>query len=157
MGCSRTTKIRTITTRSAAIRSSKSSPAETPAIRSKTWPVSPRCRGLSRRWAVGFAVSIADLNRLRELFVTLFIQSFDASLGSQPPQRITLDLDAWDDETHGQQQLSLFHVYYDQHQYYPLAITCAENDQLVMVSLRHGTATAFLGADDDLLDRKSVV
>ena len=96
------------------------------------------------------AVSIADLNRLRELFVTFFIQSFDASLGSQPPQRITLDLDAWDDETHGQQQLSLFHGHYDQSQYYPLAITCAENDQLVMVSLRHGTAPAFLGADDDL-------
>ena len=48
-------------------------------------------------------VSIADLNRLRELFVTMFIQSFDTSLGRQPPQRITLDLDAWDDETHGQQ------------------------------------------------------
>ena len=43
------------------------------------------------------AVSIADLNRLRELFVTLFLQSFAA-----PPDRITLDLDAWDDATHGQ-------------------------------------------------------
>ncbi len=98
------------------------------------------------------AVSIADLNRLRETFVTLFIPSFAASLGGQPPQRITLDLDAWDDETPGQQQLSLFHGYYDHHQYYPLSITCAENDQLVMVSLRHGTAPAFLGADDDLRD-----
>jgi hypothetical protein len=96
------------------------------------------------------AVSIADLNRLRELFVTLFIQSFDASLGGVAPRRITLDMDAWDDETHGQQQLSLFHGYYDQYQYYPLSITCAENDQLVMVGLRHGTAPAFLGADDDL-------
>ena len=96
------------------------------------------------------AVSIADLNRLRELFVTLFIQSFDASLGGTTPHRITLDLDAWDDETHGQQQLSLFHGHYDHHQLYPLSITCAENDQLVMVSLRHGTAVAYLGADDDL-------
>lgn len=96
------------------------------------------------------SVSIASLNRLRELFVTLFIQSFHASLGEQPPQRITLDMDAWDDPTHGQQQLSLFHGYYDQHQYYPLSITCAENDQLVLVSLRHGTALASLGADDDL-------
>ena len=96
------------------------------------------------------SVSIADLKRLRELFVTLFLQSFDAACGGQPPQRITLDLDAWDDETHGQQQLTLFHAYYDQYQYYPLAITCAENDQLVLTSLRHGTATAFLGADDDL-------
>ena len=95
-------------------------------------------------------VSIADLKRLRELFVTLFIQSFSQSLGGASPQRITLDLDAWDDETHGQQQLTLFHGHYDQHPSYPLSITCAQNDQLVMVSLRQGTATAFLGADDDL-------
>ena len=33
-------------------------------------------------------VSIADLNRLRELFVTLFIQSFRESLGGAPPTRI---------------------------------------------------------------------
>lgn len=96
------------------------------------------------------SITIPDLNRLRALFVELFIQSFDAACGGEIPHRITLDLDAWDDQTHGQQQLSLFHGHYDQHQYYPLAITCAENDQLVMVSLRHGTATAFLGADDDL-------
>lgn len=96
------------------------------------------------------AVSIADLNRLREVFVTLFIQSLEVSCGGQPPQRITLDMDAWDDETHGQQQLSLFHGHYDQHQYYPFVISCAENDQLVMVSQRHGTAPEFLGEDDDL-------
>lgn len=95
-------------------------------------------------------VTVADLFRLRELFVTYFIQSFRESLGGDEPRRITLDLDAWDDQTHGQQQLTLFHGHYDQYQYYPLAITCAENDQLVSISLRHGTATAFLGADDDL-------
>ena len=91
------------------------------------------------------AVSIADLNRLRSVFVDLFIQSF-----AEPPTRITLDLDAWDDATHGQQQLTLFHGFYEQSQYYPLSFTCAENDQLVLVSLRHGTAPAWLGADDDL-------
>jgi hypothetical protein len=31
-----------------------------------------------------------------------------------------------------------------------LVITCADNDQIVMISLRHGTAAASLGADDDL-------
>ena len=29
-------------------------------------------------------------------------------------------------------------------------MTCADNDQIVMLSLRHGTAAASLGADDDL-------
>jgi hypothetical protein len=32
----------------------------------------------------------------------------------------------------------------------PLVITCAENDQFVMLSLRHGSAHAALGADDDV-------
>ena len=72
---------------------------------------------------------------------------FETSLGGVTPQRITLDWEAWDDETQGKQQLTLFHGHYDQYQYDPLAMTCAENDPLVMVSLRHGTATASLGAD----------
>jgi hypothetical protein len=63
---------------------------------------------------------------------------------------LTVDLDAVDDTTHGSQQLTLFHGFYEQYQYLPLVITCAENDQIVMVSLRHGTAAASLGADDDL-------
>jgi Transposase DDE domain group 1 len=37
-----------------------------------------------------------------------------------------------------------------QYQYLPLMITSAEPEQVVMVSLRHGTAPASLGADDDL-------
>jgi len=53
-------------------------------------------------------------------------------------------------ETHGQQQLTLFHGYYGQHQYLPIAITCAENDFVLLVGLRHGTSAAALGADDDL-------
>jgi hypothetical protein len=51
---------------------------------------------------------------------------------------LTFDLDAADDPTHGSQQLSLSHSFYEQYQYLPLLITCAENDQIVMLSLRHG-------------------
>jgi len=90
-------------------------------------------------------VTIADLWRLRDAFIDLFLQSFDV-----PPTHLTLDLDAFDDEAHGQQQLIMFHGYYEQYQYLPIAITCAENDEVVMVGLRHGTAHAALGADDDL-------
>jgi hypothetical protein len=39
-----------------------------------------------------------------------------------PPRRIVLDVDATDDETHGHQQLSFFHGYYDEHCYLPLLI-----------------------------------
>jgi hypothetical protein len=55
-----------------------------------------------------------------------------------------------DDPAHGHQQLTFWHGYYDQNQYLPLVITCANNDQFVMLSLRHGSAHAALGADDDV-------
>jgi hypothetical protein len=54
------------------------------------------------------------------------------------------------DPTHGDQQLTFFHGHYGQYQYLPRAITCAENNLVVMVCLLFGTAHAALGADDDL-------
>ncbi|MGE5294333.1 MAG: IS1380 family transposase [Solirubrobacterales bacterium] len=91
------------------------------------------------------AVSIPDLWRLRDVLVDLFIQSF-----ATPPSHITLDLDAFDDPAHGAQQLIMFHGYYDQYQYLPIVITCAENDMVLLVGLRHGTCAATLGVDNDL-------
>ena len=43
------------------------------------------------------------------------------------PQRIILDFDATDDTTHGQQQISLSHGYYHQHQYLPLLVFDGES------------------------------
>jgi len=91
------------------------------------------------------AIDIPSLKRLRAVFVDEFIASF-----ARPPRRLTLDLDAVDDPAHGAQQLVLFHGYFEQYQYFPLVITSAETDQVLMLSLRHGTAHAALGADDDL-------
>jgi hypothetical protein len=91
------------------------------------------------------AVSIPDLWRLRDVLVDLFIQSFD-----KPPRHLTLDIDAFDDPAHGQQQLIMFHGYYEQYQYLPIVFTCAENDMVPLVGLRHGTCDAFLGVDNDL-------
>lgn len=91
------------------------------------------------------AIDIPSLKRLREEFVAQFIASF-----AVPPRRLTFDLDAVDDPAHGAQQLALFHGFFDQYQYFPSFLTCAENDQVVVLSLRHGSAHAALGADDDL-------
>ena len=91
------------------------------------------------------SVSIADLWRLRDVLADEFIQSF-----AEAPGHITLDLDAFDDPAHGNQQLIMFHGYYDQYQYLPIAVTCAENDMVVLVGLRFGTCPTYLGADDDL-------
>jgi Transposase DDE domain group 1 len=90
-------------------------------------------------------IDIASLKKLRDVFIDQFLASF-----AEPPLTLTFDLDAVDDATHGSQQLTLFHGYYEQYQYLPLVITCAETDAIVMLSLRHGTAAAWLGADGDL-------
>ena len=91
------------------------------------------------------AVTAKDLFRQQDAMVDQFIQSFE-----RPPTHLTFDIDAFDDPTHGQQQLTMFHGYYEQHQYLPIAVTCAENDATVVIGLRHGTSAAALGADVDL-------
>src|SRR5439155_23653829 len=82
---------------------------------------------------------------LRDVLIDQFIASFD-----RPPTSLTFDLDAVDDPTHGHQQLSLFHGYFEQYQYFPAFITSADTDAVVVLSLRPGMVHAALGADDDL-------
>jgi hypothetical protein len=91
------------------------------------------------------AVSVRSLRRLEDVFIDQFIASF-----ATPPRHLTFDIDVFDDPTHGQQQLTFFHGYYDQYQYLPRVITCKENDLVVMVCLLFGTAHATLGIEDDL-------
>ena len=91
------------------------------------------------------AIDIRSFWRLRDVLIDRFIASFDA-----PPARLTFDVDCFDDPAHGQQQLIMFHGFYNQYQYLPRAITCAENDLTVMVCLLFGTANPALGIDDDL-------
>ena len=91
------------------------------------------------------AIATGDFPKLRDWFVDQFIASFD-----QPPARLTLDVDPFDDPTHGQQQLTFFHGYYGQYQYLPRVITCAENDMVVDLCLLYGSAHPALGADADL-------
>jgi hypothetical protein len=91
------------------------------------------------------AIDVRSFFRLRDLLLDQFIASF-----AKPPRQLTLDIDPFDDPTHGQQQLTFFHGYYEQYQYLPRVITCAENDLVLLVCLLHGTAHAALGAQDDL-------
>lgn len=90
------------------------------------------------------AVSIPDLWRLRRRPGRPL-----HPVVRRAPRRVTLDLDAFDDPAHGQQQLIMFHGYCEQYKYLPIAITCAENDMVVLVGPRHGTRHSALGADDD--------
>jgi Transposase DDE domain group 1 len=91
------------------------------------------------------AIDIRSFFRLRDMLIDQFIASFD-----EPPQRLTLDIDPFDDPTHGQQQLTFFHGYYQQYQYLPRVITCAENDLVLNLCLLYGSAHPALGAAEDL-------
>ena len=63
----------------------------------------------------------------------------------QAPTWVVLDFDATDDETHGQQQLSGFHGFYDEHCYLPLIVTARADggpDELLAAVLRPGKSHA---------------
>ena len=54
------------------------------------------------------AVTAADLLRMEDWFIDRFIESF-----STAPSQLTLDVDLFDDPAHGNQQLTLFHGFYE--------------------------------------------
>jgi hypothetical protein len=56
------------------------------------------------------------------LISTALLEAYIDRHHGVPPKRIVIDADATDDETHGNQQLSFFHGYYDHHCYLPLLI-----------------------------------
>jgi hypothetical protein len=96
-------------------------------------------------------VTPSMLEKLVDFTITTGVERLKAHHGGQLPASVTLDLDATDDPTHGHQQLSLFHGYYEQHQYYPLIISEPTTRHVFVAWLRFGTAHASLGADDDLM------
>lgn len=64
----------------------------------------------------------------------------------QPPTQVILDVDATDDPTHGQQVLTAFHGYFEQHQYFPLLVFDGATGFPLAAWLRPGTAHASWGA-----------
>ena len=94
------------------------------------------------------SIKPAALLRLENWFLDRFVESFDEE---NPPSQITLDVDGFDDPTHGQQQLTFFHGFYKQYQYMVRVVTCAENDLVVLPVLLFGTADVGLGFSDDLV------
>jgi hypothetical protein len=57
-----------------------------------------------------------------------------------------LDIDATDDPTHGHQQLTFFHGFYDQYMYHPVLVYDAEASSLVTMLLRPGNTHSARGA-----------
>jgi hypothetical protein len=63
-----------------------------------------------------------------------------------PPTEVILDSDASDDPTHGQQALSGYHGYFEQHQYFPLFVCDGHSGMPLAAWLRPGTVHASCGA-----------
>jgi hypothetical protein len=90
------------------------------------------------------AVSRTELYRMAEVFLDLFVERH-----RQAPREIVLDLDATVDETHGQQELSFFHGYYDTYCYLPMLVFAqaeGEPHQLLAAVLRPGKVHAGAGS-----------
>ena len=57
----------------------------------------------------------SDLYRMAQALVDTCLASYDSK-----PEALLLDIDATDDPTHGNQQLTLFNAHYGEHCYLPL-------------------------------------
>ena len=97
----------------------------------------------------------AKCERLRVL--NRFLAELFVKTRTEIPQPITLDFDSTDDPTHGAQQLTLFHGYYEQHQYLPLLVFDGDSKFPLAGWLRSGTAHASWGAVETLRELVSVL
>jgi Transposase DDE domain group 1 len=85
-------------------------------------------------------VSKQEVSAMRSRMVQGFINRYAVA-----PDEIVLDIDGWDDPTHGQQQLSCFHGYYGQHMYFPVLINEASSGYPLVLQLRAGNSHAGKG------------
>jgi hypothetical protein len=93
-------------------------------------------------------VQTTDLYRIADTMADVVIDRHRRRLGKRC-KRITLDFDPTDDPTHGQQEFTFFHGYYDTYCYLPLIGTMKFNEEaeqyLLCAVLRPGNAKASLG------------
>jgi hypothetical protein len=96
-------------------------------------------------------VTCDELQRLIDFTIDTGVEQLQHQHDGHLPRTVTLDLDTTDDPCHGNQQLRLFHGYYDQYQYLPLIISEPTTQHVLLAWLRPGTLHPTKGADDDLL------
>jgi hypothetical protein len=85
-------------------------------------------------------VSKQENGAIRRLYLERFIEQHKVA-----PEEIVLDIDGWDAETHGNQQMSFFHGYYGHHMYYPVLINESKSGYPLVLQLRAGNSHAGKG------------
>ena len=86
-------------------------------------------------------ITAKDLRRLSDWLLELYLKTHPG-----PRKVIVLDMDATDDPTHGKQQLSFFHGYYEEHMYHPLLVFDGRTGFPLAAVLRPGNTHASHGA-----------
>jgi hypothetical protein len=81
-----------------------------------------------------------DLRRLSDVLLKLYLKTHPG-----PRKVIVLDMDATDDPTHGHQQQSFFHGYYEEHMYHPLLVFDGQDGFPLAAVLRPGNTHASKG------------
>jgi len=86
-------------------------------------------------------VTAKDLRRLSDRLLELYLKTHPG-----PRKVIVLDMDGTDDPTHGRQQLSFFHGYYEEHMYHPLLVFDGRDGFPLAAVLRPGNTHSSHGA-----------
>jgi Transposase DDE domain group 1 len=90
-----------------------------------------------------FEQRTAQLDRIQlvnEYLIDLFVRT-----RQERPRFVVVDIDPTDDPTHGQQVLSFYHGYYEQHQYFPLLLFDGDTGFPLGAWLRPGAVHAACG------------
>jgi hypothetical protein len=99
--------------------------------------------GLSSQPTLSRFENAVDMKAIKSMLLALEA-SYVESL-SPDRELIVLDIDTTDDETHGRQQLTFFHGFYDQHMYHP-QLVFDEDGNLITAILRPGNTHAARGS-----------
>jgi hypothetical protein len=86
-------------------------------------------------------VTATELYRLSEVLLELYLETHPG-----PRKVMVIDLDGTDDPTHGQQQLSFYHGYYEEHMYHPLFVFDGQDGFPLAAVLRPGNTHDSHGA-----------
>jgi hypothetical protein len=86
-------------------------------------------------------VRASELYQLSETLLELYLASHPG-----PRKVVVINLDGTDDPTHGHQQLSFFHGYYEEHMYHPLFVFDGQDGFPLAAVLRPGNTHDSFGA-----------
>jgi hypothetical protein len=85
------------------------------------------------------AATRRSCHRIAEVLFELYLRGREKD---GAPQKVLLDFDATADPTHGEQEGSFYHGYYQQHIYHPLLVFDGESGHLITALLRAGNTHA---------------